>query len=109
MEEGVSTDLAAGLGAETFAQVKCVFLTQAAAGRATDDPFSVFLALENHKTQHKYVTQKCFDLVYPRPAAVREVLVLVQQRMDHVLKNYHISTLKHAAFATTKVIFITTK
>lgn len=46
----MSTDLAARLGAETLPQVECVFLTQAAAGRATDEPFPVFVALENHNT-----------------------------------------------------------
>lgn len=94
MEEGVSTDLAAGLGAETFPQVKCVFLTQAAAGRATDDSFSVFVALENQKNNTNMSYKKFVDFVYPRPAGGRGVLVLVlalvlvQQRMDHVLKNY---------------------
>lgn len=52
--------------------------------------------------------------MYPRSAAVREVLVLVlvlalvlvQQRMDNVLKKYHNSKLKHAESATTKVFFM---
>ncbi len=41
------TDLADGFGSETLPQVKSIFLTQAAAGRAVDDSFSVFVTLRN--------------------------------------------------------------
>lgn len=41
------TDLAVGLGSEALPQIKSVFLTQAAAGRAVNDSFSVFVTLKN--------------------------------------------------------------
>lgn len=43
----IKTDLAFGLGSEALPQVKCAFLTQAAAGWAADDPFFVFVTLKN--------------------------------------------------------------